>query len=117
MEKVVSVEVEYHLLKEEVVRKTRLFPVRRRDEFPERYNRGGFISQRNEKPQGMFIISEIDREKKKFILNEVDCDPIHWKGDENGRGHGPDEECRQKKCPFLNNCPISVHLMMMADID
>lgn len=118
---VIEIEVEYRLLKGGVARKTRSFPVPLnpwgKEKFPENYKPGGFISQTNEEPQGMFIISAIDRKRKKFILNEVDCDPIHWKGDEKDHGHGPNEKCRQKKCPFYNDCPISAHLMMTADID
>ncbi len=112
-----EVKVEYHLLNGTVVNKRKkLDQIRTEDEFPALFKEGGFISQAHEEPQGMFVISKIDEEKKKFTLKQIDCDPIHWKGDENGRGHGPDEECKQKECSFLlTDCPISAHLTITGD--
>ncbi len=114
----IEVNVEYHLLDGTVINKTKKFrPIIARDGFPVLLKEGGFVSQADEEPQGMFVISKVDEEKKKFTLEEIDCDPIHWKGDENGRGYGPDQECEKKKCSFLMNCPISSHLMMTADLE
>ncbi len=116
-EKEIEIKVEYHLLDGTVVKKPKkLRPIIIENEFPALFKKGEFISQADEEPQGMFVISEIDKENKKFILKQIDCDPIHWKGDENGIGYGPDEECNQKKCPFLlTDCPISAHLIMTVD--
>lgn len=117
----VRVEVEYHLLDGSICRKHKFLP----PHAPSRWRgkiwfpglkEGGFISQINEEPQGMFLIMKFDEDEKKFVLRQVDCDPIHWKGDSEGRGHGPNEICR-KECPYYNDCPISVHLMITADID
>ncbi len=115
----IEIKVEYHLLDGTVTNKTKnLRPIITRDRFPILLKEGGFISQADEEPQGMFVISKVDEENKKFTLKEVDCDPIHWKGDENGRGYGPDEECKQKECQFLlTDCPISAHLMMTVDLE
>jgi hypothetical protein len=115
---VAKIEVEYHLLDGKIIEKTRNFPGEEERKFPWFFAASDFVSQPEENPQGFFVITNIiQKPKKRFILKQVDCDPKHWKGDENGRGHGPDEECKKKKCPFLDNCPISVHLIMTADVD
>ena len=115
----IEIRVEYRLLDRTVINKTKkLRPVITRDGFPVLLKEGDFVGQANEEPQGMFVISEIDKKNKKFTLKQIDCDPKHWKGDENGRGYGPDEECKQKECPFLlTGCPISAHLMMTVDLE
>jgi len=118
MEKRVLVKVEFRFLDGKKFQKTKTLPTLSiRETFPTQFKVGDFISQTEEKPQGMFIISEVSVENNKFVLNEVDCDPKHWKGDGNGRGHGPDDDCTKKKCSHLNNCPISAHIIMMSDVD
>jgi len=118
MEKKVRVKIEYCLLDGTKVQKTKILPTLRiSDTFPTQFNVGDFVSQSKGQPPGMFLISEAIVEEKRLVLNEVDCAPIHWKGDKNGKGHGPDDYCTKKKCPHLSQCPISAHIMMMADID
>ena len=106
--------VKYALLNGKLVERVRNFKFK---EFPGNYNILDFISQTDEEPNGMFFISALNNLKKQFTLTQLDCDEIHWKGDENGRGHGPDENCELKKCPFRKECPISTHIIMMADIN
>lgn len=121
----VRVKVEYHLLGKEdaLVYLSKYKFLRPHD--PSRWRgeiwflgleEGDFVSQTNEAPEGMFVIEKFDESQRKFVVKEIDCDPIHWKGDGDNRGRGPDEICK-KKCLYYNNCPISAHLMMMADID
>ncbi len=118
MEKRVRVKVEYCLLNGTKVQKTKTLPTLSiRETFPTQFNIGDFISQDTEEPKGMFIISGVNIHNKKIIVDAVDCDPIHWKGDSSGRGHGPNDECRKKRCPHLNNCPISSHIITMSDVD
>jgi hypothetical protein len=117
-----KVSVEYHLVNGTVVRKYKFLEPhgpslwKGKIWFPG-LEEGDFICQREESPEGMFVIEEFDESERKFVLREVNCDPIHWKGDENGRGHGPDEDCERKKCPYYNECPISVHLMKLYDVE
>lgn len=107
-----EVKVKYVLLDGEVIEKTKTIK-----EFPGHYSFLDFISQAEEEPNGMFFISGIDVLKKEFTLTKIDCDELHWKRDENRKGYGPDENCELKKCPFRKECPISTHIIMMADID
>lgn len=100
--------VEYHMLDGNVFEKDRITPY-----FPP--PEGGFVSQINEEPVGMFIITKVESNGTKFILNQVDCDPIHWKGNESGRASGPGDDCSEKECAHQKNCPISTHIMLMAD--
>jgi hypothetical protein len=72
--------------------------------------------QTEEDPNGMFEIVGINKEKMIIFLREIDCDPIHWKG-KNGIAQGLGKDCKNKRCRRLNNCPISVHLSLIADID
>lgn len=114
----VQVEVEYQLLNGIEVITTKALPVfRLGSDFPEQFSKGDFIGQPEDEPQGMFLIVRVDKRSKKFVLKEIDCDPIHWKGNEDGIAYGPNENCKKINCSFLNNCPISAHLMMTADID
>lgn len=87
------------------------------DDFPTHLAKGDAIIFKKKEPYGMFVITRISRKQKTINLKEINCTPVHWKGDERGRGHGPDEDCKTRKCILLNNCPISAHLMMTARED
>ena len=108
-----ELKVKYALLNGKLVEGVRTFKFK---EFPGNYNILDFISQIDEEPNGMFFISALNLLKKQFTLTQLDCDEIHWKGDENSKGYGPNEDCERKKCPFRKKCPISTHLMTIADI-
>jgi len=120
----IRIKVEYHMLcggpiplsKYKFLKPHELSHWRGKIWFPE-LEEGNFISQVNEAPEGMFVFERFDEKERKFMLREIDCDPIHWKGDVSGRGHGPNELCRKKRCRYYDNCPISIHMMMCADID
>lgn len=114
----VMVRIRYALLSGKRTSKTKFLSTTNIiDDFPKQLKIGQFISQTKEDPQGFFIITAVDRKQKTIALKEVNCAPIHWKGDGNGVGKGPDEGCKKIQCRFLPQCPISAHIMMMADID
>jgi len=114
----VEIKVEYHLLGGEVIKKKREIETMYKnfeDISASFFNEGDFISLSEEKPNGMFRVKKINNEEKKFILEEIDCNPIHWKGNKKGIAYGPNNKC-EKKCKHYNNCPISVHLSYMDDV-
>lgn len=109
----VKVKVKYLMLNGIEVTKIKELPVLRIiDSFPTQFSKGDFISQSEEEPQGMFVITWLNEKQKRIALKEINCDPIHWKGDGNGRAKGPNEDCKKISCPYLSNCPISAHIMM-----
>lgn len=106
-----EVKVKYVLLNEKTQKKIKTLEV-----FPGPYRSCDFISQIKEEPQGLFYISEISISEKRITLKQIDCNEMHWKGN-NGKSHGPDKDCKEKGCPFLRSCPFSRELMMIVDID
>jgi len=110
----VKVKVTYQLLDGKEFIKTKELPAYGGNDFPTQFNTGDAISQSKEEPQGMFVIDKVDKETKTIFLKEINCDPEHWKY---AIGKGPNEDCKTRNCPLLNNCPISAHLMLMADVD
>lgn len=97
--KKIEVETEYRLITGEKVKKKRFFSAFYTYKIAEK----GQIIWRINEPAGVFIISEINKPRNKFVLEEMPCDPIYWEVD-NGRRKGPDEECK-KKCKIYNRCP------------
>ena len=101
-----KITIEYRLLNGKMVEIER--------EFKHLPPKGTFVIQPEEGIDGMFRLEKITEGGKRFIVKQIDCDPIHWKGDGNDRIHGPDEDCNCK-CQFYEKCPISTGAMLCAD--
>ena len=109
----IKVKLRYILLNGKTVEKVREFNF---EKFPGYYDLDHCVSHASEEPRGMFFISDLDYDRKRFTLRQLDCNEIHWNS-KDGIVRGPDEECEIKKCRFLHNCPISTLIMIMADND
>lgn len=81
------------------------------------YKKGDFLAKTNNgiknkknSPEGMFRVSGIN--KRKLILEQIDCAPVHWKGDSRERMREPNENCRLK-CEYFDRCPIRDYILLL----
>lgn len=70
----------------------------------------GLENKKEDEAEGMFIVSKAN--KRKIVLEQIDCGHTHWKGDSTGSIREPDKNCRSK-CIYFGVCPIRDYLLLL----
>ena len=98
------VRVEYHMLNGECIKGNFLYASYKKDDFL-------LVRKRPEdESEGMFKVLEHNREK--LTLEQIDCNPLHWRiNSRRGKG-GPNGDCKLK-CKYFAECPIKDHILLL----
>jgi len=75
---------------------------------------GDFIARINgesgDEPKGLFKILGINGEK--LTLEQIDCDPVHWRINPGRRIRVFNGDCKLK-CKYFNECPIRDYVLLL----
>ncbi|OGJ20866.1 hypothetical protein A3K73_06000 [Candidatus Pacearchaeota archaeon RBG_13_36_9] len=101
------VKAEYHMLDGRYINGTSLSIICEEGEFLAKTTNEP--ENKENESEGMFRVLKINR---RIILEQIDCDYVHWKGDSRGRIKEPDKNCRLK-CRHFEICPVRDYILLL----
>jgi hypothetical protein len=98
------VKVEYHMLDRESINGNSLDVNCREGDFL-------LINKESEdEPKGLFTVLGSNREK--LTLEQIDCNPLHWRINPRRGTGGPNGDCKLK-CEYFKECPVRDYLLLL----
>lgn len=96
-------ETEYHMLDRRCINTNSLYIDGKKGDF-------SLVKMDENEPKHMFRI--IKKDSKKMILEQIDCDSIHWSISLQIGMRGPNEICRLK-CQYFKECPVRDYILLL----